>query len=277
MKIRSLGEDLPSSQPLRHRITHIRDGLERHRLAARDVPAFHLLDDELDGFVRDGVDVLMDIQLEGKLRIVERDERHVLRRPGPFRSGWRTRCGRARCRRRTLPSHAGWLEAETAFVRIGVAALPSRRTSGEEFIKRYRKITNSITAMLYICGCCYTQITDVQQETTDPRHQSVLIPPYSINNNPIFSGRVVFLSAKWPERATKGKIVAWWGAARTAYNEKVTAGRKTDEEETEWSKGGPRRKRTRGGTAGTGLSAAISSRAAASTTSKSGRNSNLTT
>jgi len=61
-------------KPLRRRIPHIRRELDRHRLAARDVRAFHLLDDKLDGFVRDGVDVLLDIRHEGELRIVERDE-----------------------------------------------------------------------------------------------------------------------------------------------------------------------------------------------------------
>ena len=35
----------------------------------------------------------------------------------------------------------------------------------EEFIERYRKITNAIKATPYVCGFCYTQITDVQQET----------------------------------------------------------------------------------------------------------------
>jgi len=68
-------------KPLRRRIPHIRRELDRHRLAARDVRAFHLLDDKLDGFVRDGVDVLLDIRHEGELRIVERDELHVLRHP----------------------------------------------------------------------------------------------------------------------------------------------------------------------------------------------------
>ncbi|WP_067725070.1 glycoside hydrolase family 2 protein [Oceanobacillus damuensis] len=34
----------------------------------------------------------------------------------------------------------------------------------EEFLKRYRKITNAIKSIPYISGYCYTQTTDVQQE-----------------------------------------------------------------------------------------------------------------
>ncbi|GAE94730.1 beta-galactosidase [Gracilibacillus boraciitolerans JCM 21714] len=36
--------------------------------------------------------------------------------------------------------------------------------SEDEFIRRYREITNAIKEIPYICGYCYTQITDVQQE-----------------------------------------------------------------------------------------------------------------
>ncbi|MFD1953151.1 glycoside hydrolase family 2 protein, partial [Paenibacillus thailandensis] len=36
--------------------------------------------------------------------------------------------------------------------------------SEEEFIERFRKITQAIKAVDYICGYCYTQVTDVQQE-----------------------------------------------------------------------------------------------------------------
>ncbi len=35
----------------------------------------------------------------------------------------------------------------------------------EEILKRYQDITDAIKATPYICGYCYTQTTDVQQET----------------------------------------------------------------------------------------------------------------
>jgi hypothetical protein len=35
----------------------------------------------------------------------------------------------------------------------------------EEFIGRYRKVTAAIKSLPWVCGYCYTQITDVQQET----------------------------------------------------------------------------------------------------------------
>ncbi|WP_347835728.1 hypothetical protein [Gracilibacillus sp. JCM 18860] len=34
----------------------------------------------------------------------------------------------------------------------------------EEFLKRYQDITDAIKSIPYICGYCYTQTTDVQQE-----------------------------------------------------------------------------------------------------------------
>lgn len=34
----------------------------------------------------------------------------------------------------------------------------------EEFLERFKKITNAIMSIDYICGFCYTQLTDVQQE-----------------------------------------------------------------------------------------------------------------
>ncbi|MFC4597501.1 glycoside hydrolase family 2 protein [Cohnella hongkongensis] len=36
--------------------------------------------------------------------------------------------------------------------------------SGEEFLKRFEGLTRSIKSKEYICGYCYTQLTDVQQE-----------------------------------------------------------------------------------------------------------------
>jgi beta-galactosidase/beta-glucuronidase len=36
--------------------------------------------------------------------------------------------------------------------------------SEEEFLKRYEGITQAIKSLPYVCGFCYTQITDVQQE-----------------------------------------------------------------------------------------------------------------
>ena len=36
--------------------------------------------------------------------------------------------------------------------------------SDEEFLKRYEGITQAIKSLPYVCGFCYTQITDVQQE-----------------------------------------------------------------------------------------------------------------
>ncbi|SDN41308.1 hypothetical protein SAMN04487897_102833 [Paenibacillus sp. yr247] len=34
----------------------------------------------------------------------------------------------------------------------------------EEFLTRYRNITQAIRDLDYVCGFCYTQLTDVQQE-----------------------------------------------------------------------------------------------------------------
>lgn len=36
--------------------------------------------------------------------------------------------------------------------------------STEAFIERFRSITQAIKDTPYICGYCYTQVTDVQQE-----------------------------------------------------------------------------------------------------------------
>ena len=36
--------------------------------------------------------------------------------------------------------------------------------SGEEFIERYRGLTNALLANDQICGFCYTQLYDVEQE-----------------------------------------------------------------------------------------------------------------
>ncbi|UUZ81440.1 hypothetical protein LJK88_43475 [Paenibacillus sp. P26] len=36
--------------------------------------------------------------------------------------------------------------------------------SEEAFLKRYKEITQAIKDIPYICGYCYTQTTDVQQE-----------------------------------------------------------------------------------------------------------------
>lgn len=47
----------------------------------------------------------------------------------------------------------------------------------ESFVERFRKITNAIKNIDYICGYCYTQITDVQQEMNgllnDARHPKI--------------------------------------------------------------------------------------------------------
>ena len=36
--------------------------------------------------------------------------------------------------------------------------------SKEEFIQRFDKVTSAIKSLPYVCGYCYTQVTDVQQE-----------------------------------------------------------------------------------------------------------------
>lgn len=36
--------------------------------------------------------------------------------------------------------------------------------SKEEFLKRFQKLTSAIKALPYVCGYCYTQVSDVQQE-----------------------------------------------------------------------------------------------------------------
>ena len=39
-----------------------------------------------------------------------------------------------------------------------------KETSAEGFIKRFDSITTAVKELPYICGYCYTQVTDVQQE-----------------------------------------------------------------------------------------------------------------
>ena len=34
----------------------------------------------------------------------------------------------------------------------------------EEFIRRFDSVTSAIKALPYVCGYCYTQVSDVQQE-----------------------------------------------------------------------------------------------------------------
>ena len=36
--------------------------------------------------------------------------------------------------------------------------------TGEEFIRRFDAITTAVKELPYVCGYCYTQVTDVQQE-----------------------------------------------------------------------------------------------------------------
>ena len=36
--------------------------------------------------------------------------------------------------------------------------------SNEDFIKRFDDITTAVKELPYVCGYCYTQVTDVQQE-----------------------------------------------------------------------------------------------------------------
>lgn len=40
----------------------------------------------------------------------------------------------------------------------------NKEESGEAFLRRYEKITQAIGRLPYVCGFCYTQLTDVQQE-----------------------------------------------------------------------------------------------------------------
>jgi len=147
-------------QPFRHLIPHIRHELDRHRLAARNVRVFHLLDDELDGIVLDGAMSCWIYGTKGSFGSSNGTSATSCGARRPISPKRRTRGGRAWCRRRTPPSHADWpcrsrrsaaspvrrphamsvsgkanifvdrqlpvqeraLEAETAFVRIGVAA-----------------------------------------------------------------------------------------------------------------------------------------------------------
>jgi len=278
------------SQPLRRRIPRVRHERDRHRLAGKRDGAFHLLDDELDGLLRDRVDVLPDVRHERQLRIVERDERDRLRHPparliegGVRQAGEhvvdgerrrhlrvgveefddlplhplvvRARPGRPRQRRRTasvrlertrfhgpeaavihrvnLPFGEGIDPTRSVVVNDGwehtvlnIITLHDYEEDGEQFLARYvrreeilgnrmpfnndryalargyeyrasrsssastaasrsrrtpagatattsgtkrssssRKITAAIKATPYVRGYCYTQITDVQQET----------------------------------------------------------------------------------------------------------------
>ena len=42
--------------------------------------------------------------------------------------------------------------------------LRNKVNSREEFIRRFDEITTAVKKVPYICGFCYTQVTDVQQE-----------------------------------------------------------------------------------------------------------------
>ena len=59
----------------------------------------------------------------------------------------------------------------------------------EEFIRRFDSVTSAIKALPYVCGYCYTQVSDVQQEinglmTADRKFKVDPSAIREINNRP---------------------------------------------------------------------------------------------